>query len=484
MGTGLAGGLGSFPQPEGMALAASPSTGEVVVGGTFNAADGTPASGLARWNGSSWHPLGAGSSETVPAVGMSPTGELVASGRFPELFGQHAFGVARWTGSAWSAVGEAFSKAPSSLVFDSGGRLIASGDLNTIGFQLVESVVVWNGTQWSTLPGTWTQDWVRELAPLPGGGLVATGDFDRIAVGWVANQVAMYDGAAWSPMGQGLAHEGYCVTVMPDGDIIVGGFFEAAGGVPAARIARWDGSAWHPLGAGLDWYAQALAVHPSGELLVGGAFKRAAGMPSAAFARYTFTNAPWVALHPQGFMAGPGGTVTLSATPAIGYDNLAFRWQRESAPGSGMWIDLADGPGGASPGGGVVIGSSGVVNGGRDVLLSISGVAFSDAGAYRCVVSNACGQDESTAAVIGVTNPCPPDLTATAIAGQPGYGVPNGTLNNDDFFYFLTQFAAGNLAVADLTTSALPGSPGYGQPNGVINNDDFFYYLAIFAAGC
>ena len=39
-------------------------------------------------------------------------------------------------------------------------------------------------------------------------------------------------------------------------------------------------------------------------------------------------------------------------------------------------------------------------------------------------------------------------------------------------------------AVADLTTSAVPGSPGYGQPNGVINNDDFFYYLTLFAAGC
>jgi hypothetical protein len=83
-----------------------------------------------------------------------------------------------------------------------------------------------------------------------------------------------------------------------------------------------------------------------------------------------------------------------------------------------------------------------------------------------------------------VTPGCDPDLTTGAIAGQPGYGVPNGILNNDDFFYFLAQFAAGNLAVADLTTGAVQGQPGYGVPNGIINNDDFFYYLAIFAAGC
>ena len=39
---------------------------------------------------------------------------------------------------------------------------------------------------------------------------------------------------------------------------------------------------------------------------------------------------------------------------------------------------------------------------------------------------------------------CRPDLTTRArIPGTPGYGVPNGVLNNDDFFYYLAQFAAG-----------------------------------------
>jgi hypothetical protein len=38
--------------------------------------------------------------------------------------------------------------------------------------------------------------------------------------------------------------------------------------------------------------------------------------------------------------------------------------------------------------------------------------------------------------------------------------------------------------VADLTTGAVPGQPGYGVPDGVLNNDDFFYYLSLFAAGC
>lgn len=59
-----------------------------------------------------------------------------------------------------------------------------------------------------------------------------------------------------------------------------------------------------------------------------------------------------------------------------------------------------------------------------------------------------------------------------------------GTLNSDDFFYYLSQYAAGNLAVADLTSTAVPGAPGYGVPNGVLTGDDFFYYLSQYAAGC
>ena len=85
---------------------------------------------------------------------------------------------------------------------------------------------------------------------------------------------------------------------------------------------------------------------------------------------------------------------------------------------------------------------------------------------------------------ITLENACPPDLTASAVAGTPGYGLPNGVLNNEDFFYYLTQFAAGNLAIADLTTTAVAGQPGYGTPDGILNNEDFFYYLALFANGC
>ncbi|MCA9286932.1 MAG: hypothetical protein KDA05_00020 [Phycisphaerales bacterium] len=79
---------------------------------------------------------------------------------------------------------------------------------------------------------------------------------------------------------------------------------------------------------------------------------------------------------------------------------------------------------------------------------------------------------------------CRPDLTTTAVPGAPGYGEPDGVLNNEDFFYYLAQFAEGNVEVADLTTTAVPGTPGFGVPDGVITNEDFFYYLILFSQGC
>ncbi|MCA9288025.1 MAG: hypothetical protein KDA05_05540, partial [Phycisphaerales bacterium] len=73
---------------------------------------------------------------------------------------------------------------------------------------------------------------------------------------------------------------------------------------------------------------------------------------------------------------------------------------------------------------------------------------------------------------------CRPDLSGSAVAGAPGYGVPNGVVSNDDFFFYLQLFAASDLR-ADLTTTAIVGQPGYGVPDGVLQNDDFFYYLTL-----
>jgi hypothetical protein len=79
---------------------------------------------------------------------------------------------------------------------------------------------------------------------------------------------------------------------------------------------------------------------------------------------------------------------------------------------------------------------------------------------------------------------CRADLTGSSDPNDPSYGVPDGTVDGSDFFYYLDQFVAGNLATADLTGSSDPNDPTYGVPNGVIDGSDFFYYLDLFVLGC
>lgn len=83
-----------------------------------------------------------------------------------------------------------------------------------------------------------------------------------------------------------------------------------------------------------------------------------------------------------------------------------------------------------------------------------------------------------------IPSSCPVDLTTLSTAGSQFYGEPDGIVDSHDFFYYLDQFALGNLAVADLTTNARPGLAGYGVPNGAITNDDFFYFLLKYVEGC
>lgn len=79
---------------------------------------------------------------------------------------------------------------------------------------------------------------------------------------------------------------------------------------------------------------------------------------------------------------------------------------------------------------------------------------------------------------------CPADLTGSGDPNDPDYGEPDGVVDAADFFYYLDQFASGNLDEADLTGSGDPNDPDYGIPDGVIDADDFFFYLDLFAQGC
>jgi len=283
-------GAGFAPLDSGLEIAAIRSLpgGDVVAGGWFDGGGGPTTRSLARWNGSVWSSLGAGlataglSRPWVRSLHVAANGDLYVAGQFDSAGGLAVDSVARWNGSQWSAVGSGLGPAVLSAVASSptGEVYIAGQFVSAASFQDGQ-IAVLSGGGWQ---GIGVADGpVRELIVLPSGALLVAGSFqsiDGIAVGCVAR----WSSGAWSSVGAlGLASGTDTVRrvrELPGGDLLAAGQFEQNGILYA--FARWNGVAWSLLDAEgrtvLD-----CAVDPNGAVLVAGAFGSVGGVASANF---------------------------------------------------------------------------------------------------------------------------------------------------------------------------------------------------------
>jgi hypothetical protein len=295
----LGAGLAIFNGPVN-ALMTLPN-GDLVAGGSFSNAGGVWVVNIARWDGTSWSPLGAvGSVGPVNALATLPNGDVIAGGHFV-----NEGHIKRWDGTNWSTLGQGVIDDVHALMTLPNGDLVAGS---------ASSVQRWDGANWSALAtaGGGLSGGVRALATMPNGDLVAGGFFFN-AGGVSANSIASWNGTNWSALGTGMAGDAsfqgvYCLTAMPNGDLVAGGAFSEAGGVSAHHIARWNGTSWSALGFGM--YGQCvycLMTLPNGDLVVGGWFTSAGGVPAANIARWNGTS--WSA-----FGAGTSGPVHALAT--------------------------------------------------------------------------------------------------------------------------------------------------------------------------
>ena len=217
--------------PQGFVSAlALDAQGQPVVGGDFLVADGSLCQRIARWNGSSWQPLGSGVDANVGAIARLPNGDLVAGGSFAIAGGQPAAAVARWNGTAWSPMGAGLP-----------GRVTA---LEVAG----------NGDVWAGIS-------VQDIA-----------------------SVHRFDGAVWQQVGTdfsaGLIQD---LAELPNGEWLAGGLIGTAGGQQAFGLARWNGAIWQPT-SGLTNFARvdSIAVRANGDIVVGGALRVGAAFGSVA----------------------------------------------------------------------------------------------------------------------------------------------------------------------------------------------------------
>jgi hypothetical protein len=113
--------------------------------------------------------------------------------------------------------------------------------------------------------------------------LIVGGSFTT-AGGFPSNNIARWDGSAWSPLINGISGPVYAVGVYGD-ELIAAGEFTHAGGVPCNRIARWNGNSWQPLGGGIGATGRAIAMY-GGELVAGGLFTQVDNDASSYWARW------------------------------------------------------------------------------------------------------------------------------------------------------------------------------------------------------
>ena len=257
-----ANGLWSFPaEPEGSGLdgaarALASAGTDLYVGGDFRRVGELAASGIAKWDGRRWSALAGGVNGSVWAIAARGR-YLYAGGDFTRAGGRPARGVARWDGRAWrelgGGVGGGRENAAASVYALAlvGSDLYVGGDFSTAGGTAASGIARWDGQAWHAVEGgvrTGIYPGVVRAFAARGGDLYAGGEF-RTAGNATAYNVARWDGASWSALGEGI--RGNLERVLALGirgtDVYAGGIFSLAGGTSASNLARWDGKAWSPV---------------------------------------------------------------------------------------------------------------------------------------------------------------------------------------------------------------------------------------------
>lgn len=385
--------------------------------GEFTEAGGNQASNIARWDGSSWSPLGLGTNGQVSALTVYDDGSgpaLYAGGEFTEAGGNQANHIARWDGSSWSALGSGldanFSPLVNALaVYDdgSGPSLYAGGNFTQAGGSSANFVARWDGSSWSAV-GSGTSGTVNSLTVYDDGtgpALYAGGFFSG-AGGNSANRIARWDGSSWSALGSGMSGgtltRVFSLAVFDDGSgspaLYAGGDFTQAGGSQANNIARWDGSSWSPLGSGTDNWVWEMAMFDSGTgpaLYAGGSFSQAGGNPANFFAswgRPCFPG-PSIASQPSSVLLPPIGGLASLSVEATGA-GLIYQWFRDGQP-------LAD---------------SSMIIGSNSAQLTVSSQGPSMTGLYSCRITDVSGISiMSDQAIVAARPSCPGDTNGDGV---------------------------------------------------------------------
>ena len=241
--------------------AVADASGNLYIGGSFDAVGNTLATGVAKWNGSNWTALGSG---VAPVYALGGFGKHVVRGRLVHNVagGTNASYIAQWDGTNWSPLGTGMGPMNGYVyaLAVSGSDLYAGGFFSSAGGIGATNIAKWDGASWTALGSGMGGNQHDVLALAVSGTNLYAGGLFSTAGGVGATNIAKWDGNNWTALGSGTSGAVEALAVSGS-TLYVGGNFTTAGDDTNANdIAQWDGANWSSLGSGMNGSVYALAV--------------------------------------------------------------------------------------------------------------------------------------------------------------------------------------------------------------------------------
>lgn len=250
--------------------------GELIAGGEFTNAGGTPVNNIARWNGTTWAQLGTGIIGNVKAL-IVYNNELIAGGHFFTAGGVGANCIAKWNGNSWAPLGSGMNYYVTCLTVHS-GELVAGGAFTIAGGTPASAVAHWNGSVWGPY-----------ASGMPNIVNCVSGVNDSLFLGGnfynTYRNTGKWINSGWIAIGNSGCNAEVKAMVKSGNELIIGGLFSAGGSVLANRIIKWTGSQFTAMGSGMNNYINCLAATDS-LIIAGGSFTTAGNLPANRIAKW------------------------------------------------------------------------------------------------------------------------------------------------------------------------------------------------------
>ncbi len=228
--------------------------GELYAGGNFSRAGHIKASGIAKWNDTTWSTVGLGVTwGTYPDITslIVYKGNLYAGGYYMSA-GKNCAAIAMWNGTTWTLIGTVtgvtYPNVSSMAVYN--GILYVGGGFTSVNGISTNNIAMWNGTTWTSLgSGLVPSNYAYVFSMCSFDSILyVAGEFDT-ADGVPCNNIAQWNGTKWSAVGKSIANTDILSLCIYDSKLYAGGSFTALGG-SSHTFDWWDGSTWSSVGLG------------------------------------------------------------------------------------------------------------------------------------------------------------------------------------------------------------------------------------------